>query len=422
MAGQTDPGSVVCPSILDNNDDCANALLLDAGACGGDVENCTIDFDTRSATTDGPVGACFAPIPFPNRDASDEFVEDVWYEYVPTCSGEVTVDTCTDTNFDSMVAIFGGGACPGPGVICDDGVGTPEDTSCACADDGDGCMGSCFAASDLLFSVTANESYFVRVGGYAGSNTQSSGTGTLSITLSCPTLTAPTLAPSPHDILKNRYISIDALSPNAGLVSFDIKATLTSSMVSGVTAIGAEWWAGDPITSWPGVPAATGECVSVMTSTRPATPPDWSGCDTIHLTGCGIIPTSTYDIVIADIATESAALVASTQAKPGTKWWGDVVGPFNPVADEWNPPNGTTNIDDAVAAIKTFQDPSLVGPGCGASPCNATHLSVTDVQPHGNAGQPFGAPNLLVNINDVFGILLGFQGTDFPGFDVGNCP
>jgi hypothetical protein len=63
-----------------------------------------------------------------------------------------------------------------------------------------------------------------------------------------------------------------------------------------------------------------------------------------------------------------------------------------------------------------------VGPGCGTPPCNATHVSVTDVQPHGDPGTPFGTPNGIVNIADVFGIILGFQGTDFPGFDLTQCP
>ncbi|MCH9035246.1 MAG: hypothetical protein IID42_12220, partial [Planctomycetes bacterium] len=47
-------------------------------------------------------------------------------------------------------------------------------------------------------------------------------------------------------------------------------------------------------------------------------------------------------------------LVAETQAKPHEKWHGDCVGFFN--GTEWTPPNGVTSIDDAVAAIKTFQD------------------------------------------------------------------
>jgi len=220
-------------------------------------------------------------------------------------------------------------------------------------------------------------------------------------------------AAAPHNVLKNRYISIRALAQNPGLTVFDIKATLTSTLVNGVTTVGSDWWAGAPDAA----------CISIMSPTRPASPPDWTGCDTIHLTGCGIIPTSTYDISIVDVATESAALLARTQALPaGSKWFGDVIGTFDPVADQWTAPNGIVAIDDAVAAIKTFQNPSLVGPGCGTPPCNATHVSVTDIHPAGFPLQPWGTPNQLVDINDVFAIILGFQGVEFPGPDLGSCP
>jgi|GEM_PF-2890362 len=229
-------------------------------------------------------------------------------------------------------------------------------------------------------------------------------------------LESPVLAAAPHDILKNRYISIDprgADQLNFGK-SLDIRLTLASTLVNGVTAVGSSWWAN--------VPDAA--CISIVGTTRPAIPPNWDACPTLHLTGCSIIPTSTYDIVAVDGAVESAPpLAAQTQALPGgSKWWGDVVGQFDPVADAWGPPNGFVAIDDAVAAIKTFQNPSLVGPGCGTPPCNATHVSVTDVQPHGFTGTPFGTPNLQVDINDVFGIILGFQGVEFPGPGIEQCP
>jgi len=224
---------------------------------------------------------------------------------------------------------------------------------------------------------------------------------------------APLPAAAPHDILKNRYVSIDALTPNPTLSAFNIKATLTATLVNGVTAIGSEWWAGQPDAA----------CISIMSPIRPAAPPDWTGCGTIHLTSCGFIPTSTYDIVVVDGTTESGALSADTQALPGSnKWFGDVVGSFDPVADQWSPPDSLVTINDAVAAIKTFQDPSRVGPGCGNPPCNATHTSVTDVHPAGFPLQPWGLPNKLVDINDVFTIILGFQGREFPGPQLQSCP
>ena len=71
-----------------------------------------------------------------------------------------------------------------------------------------------------------------------------------------------------------------------------------------------------------------------------------------------------------------------------------------------------------MAAIKTFQNPSAT-PGCPAPPCNATHMSVTDVVPNLTPGPQI---NLIVNINDVFSIILGFQGQEYPGPDIELCP
>ena len=215
---------------------------------------------------------------------------------------------------------------------------------------------------------------------------------------------SPKLADPPHDILKNRYISIKPGNPALNI--FDIRLTLVSTLVNGVTAVGSQWWANSP----------GADCISIVTATRPASPPDWSACSTVHLAGCPIIPTSTYDIVAIDGQTVSDPLSADTQAKPGVKWHGDCVGFFT--GTEWTAPNGQTNFDDAVAAIKTFQNPSAT-PGCGAPPCNATHVSVTDMEPNLTPGPQI---NAIVNIADVFSIILGFQGFEYPGPGLELCP
>lgn len=213
-----------------------------------------------------------------------------------------------------------------------------------------------------------------------------------------PTLAPPELADSPHDRLKNRYISINPLGAegaNAGL-DLDIRVTMTNTLVNGV-AVGLQWWANAP----------DAECISVVGPSRPTSPPNWDECRTLHLTGCPIIPTSTYSIVVVDGDFESGPLVgAATQAKPGVKWHGDVVGFFNEV--EWTPPQGSVNIDDVVSAIKTFQDPGAI---------NATHVSVTDVHPNLSGTQI----NKTVNFDDAFVIVLGFQGQEYPGADVRLC-
>ena len=63
---------------------------------------------------------------------------------------------------------------------------------------------------------------------------------------------------------------------------FDIKLTLTSTLVNGVVAIGSVWWANPP----------DADCVSIVGPTQPALLPNWDACPTLHLTGCPIIPTA----------------------------------------------------------------------------------------------------------------------------------
>ena len=103
----------------------------------------------------------------------------------------------------------------------------------------------------------------------------------------------------------------------------------------------------------------------------------------------------------------SAEELLDTQAKPGAKWHGDCVGSFDGAV--WSPPNGTTSFDDVVAGIKTFQDAGAI---------NATHLSVTDVHPNQNGTQI----NLIVSFDDVFQIILGFKGNEYPGPQIELCP
>ena len=170
--------------------------------------------------------------------------------------------------------------------------------------------------------------------------------------------------------------------------------------MNGVTAIDSVWWASEP----------DEKCISIVDPSRPSVPPNWDACPTLHLTGCPIIPTSIYDIVAMDGSlTSDPPLSAETQTKPGAKWHGDAVGFFDGDTNTWTAPNLVVNADDFVAAIKTFQDPNA---------SNATHVSVTDMVPNLDGTQI----NLIVNINDVFSIIKGFQGNEYPGPQIELCP
>jgi len=377
------------------NDDCANAIEVNGVPAPGTGE-LTIDTNNICATADGPWNVD------QSCDWGAEVIADIWYHYVAEHCGNLTIQSCGDAAHDQIFAMYDAtSGCP---VSAFDEV--------ACDDDGCGVEGG---ESSLTLSVNVGDELLFRVGGWFIIDgfipiARSDFTLHFSYDNPCPVTDPPMPAPPPHDILKNRYISL--VPGNTDIGQFDIKLTLTATEVNGVTAVGSSWWAKAP----------GADCVSVLSPTQPASPPNWNACPVVHLTGCPIIPTSFYDAVTVFETRESGVLSVSTQAMPtGGKWWGDVVGQFDPAGDAWGPPNGVVAIDDAVAAIKTFQNPSLVGPGCGTPPCNATHVSVTDVHPAGFPQQPWGTPNQLVDINDVFAILLGFQGNEYPGPAIDLC-
>ena len=225
------------------------------------------------------------------------------------------------------------------------------------------------------------------------------------------TFTSPIQAPSPHDILKNRYLSIDHRGEdgvNVG-VGYDIQIELSGTLVNGVTAVGSHWWANVPDTN----------CISIVGPTQPTVPPNWDACPTLHLTGCPIIPTSSYDIVLVVGGLASGpSLAAHTQALPAdNKWWGDAVGfftgPEGVPPNVWTPPQGVAGFDDVNAALKTFLDPNAI---------NATHTSVTDLHPNRPTLQPpANQINKLVNIDDVFKFIQAFQGFQYPGPEIHLC-
>ena len=214
--------------------------------------------------------------------------------------------------------------------------------------------------------------------------------------------------PPPPDIhiLKNRYLTIDPRGANGTNFGqdFDIKATLTNTQVSGVTVVGSSWWAYPP----------DANCISLLGPTRPATLTNWDACPTLYLTGCSVIPTSTYDLVAVEVdgVGSSPPTIGETQLRPDSnKWWGDAVGYF--CGTYWSGPQGVCNFDDVNASLKTFQNPNAM---------TATHVSWTDIHPNRpDLGGISVHPNKLVNTDDIFQFIKAFQGFEYPGFDLVNC-
>lgn len=133
----------------DNNDCGAGVIDL--------VEGTPTAFTTVNANTDGYDESNCG---FTGNNAIEN---DVWFRYLPTCSGEVTISTC-DTDFNARLAVYFI-SCPqsaDEAVACNDG---------ACGN-GDG--------AEVTVDVTAGFTYWVRIGGVNGAT----GTGTLNV--ACP--------------------------------------------------------------------------------------------------------------------------------------------------------------------------------------------------------------------------------------------
>ncbi|HMN96441.1 MAG TPA: hypothetical protein PKC43_11285, partial [Phycisphaerales bacterium] len=127
------------------NDNCANALPIALGATA---------FSTIGATTDGPAlpGTC-------EEGFGLSFVNDIWYVFTATQTGNLTVSTCGTATYDTRLAAYQGTACFGPLV--------------ACNDDGPGCPGF---TSLMVVPTTAGQQYLIRIGGFGGS-----GSGTVNL-------------------------------------------------------------------------------------------------------------------------------------------------------------------------------------------------------------------------------------------------
>ncbi len=124
---------------------CAFAVTIATGSAA---------FSTTSATTDGPNPQPECDPSFPN------FLNDIWYRYVPVQSGALTASTCNQATFDTKVGVYTG-ACGSLTLI-------------GCSEDAPGCAGF---TSAVQVAVTAGQAVLVRIGSYD----QLSGSGTLTL-------------------------------------------------------------------------------------------------------------------------------------------------------------------------------------------------------------------------------------------------
>jgi cysteine-rich repeat protein len=160
------PYETSCTDTIDNdcdfNTDCADSDCVADPACAGAPPN--DECANSVAITDG--GTTFTNIGSTEDGGSTACSTlssgDIWYDYFATCDGTLTVDTCTDTDFDSLLVVYNGLSCPAIGEV-------------VCNDD------SCGAQSSLSLPVTQGEAYKIRVRGFYG---PAFGSGTLTVSCS----------------------------------------------------------------------------------------------------------------------------------------------------------------------------------------------------------------------------------------------
>ncbi len=222
-------------------------------------------------------------------------------------------------------------------------------------------------------------------------------------------------ADPPNDRLKNRYISF---KPGHVGQLVKLKITLTASLPH-PGSVNDSWWVKAPVVPvpelFPKPLVGLGECVALLGPEASAAEIDWdaAGCQTLHVTGCPIEPTSEYEVEAELGGVLSFPLTVLTALQPDAgRFWGDTVGTFD--GTEWTAAQGVSNINDAVVAINTFQGGQVVAPIPGST---IAHLSVPDVEP--------GNINTVVNFADVLILINAFKGDPYPFGPAdadGNCP
>jgi hypothetical protein len=151
-----------CPA--PTNDSCSGAVVL--ASTGGDYPFCTLH-----ATTDGP------SVSSASCSQVTQIHNDVWFYYEALSNGQLTLSTCNDATFDTVIAVYGSviqGFSPCP----TEGVGTA--TFLGCSDDAVGCNG---LTSKLTVNVNAGSRYRIRVGGFSA---VARGNGVLHVTFTQP--------------------------------------------------------------------------------------------------------------------------------------------------------------------------------------------------------------------------------------------
>ena len=138
------------------NDNCAGATVVTCGTLyTGSTVNATND--VLPAVSCGGID-----------NTADGFYKAVWFRYTAATSGEVSISTCAQSDYDNYLRVYTGTSC---GTI----------TSCV-GYDNSGC-GFMFGPAAMLLNVTAGTTYYILLGGYDNSVFSY---GNYSLQITCP--------------------------------------------------------------------------------------------------------------------------------------------------------------------------------------------------------------------------------------------
>ncbi len=373
-----------CTPSTPANDACAQATILPS------EPSVSEPFNNTCATTDGPASV--------DCPSAQPVGKDLWYKYTAPCSGSVTVSTCGTTSMDAIIDVYGGQAvCPCP---------TTSAGLITCGDDTCGIGGG---PAQVTFNVTAGMCYTIRVAGW--NSASGNGLVNLSYNTSCE-VTPPTPQPDPLNN-KCRYVSMTIHAAAKNMVA--IRVTLTSlhhvnPPYSGGPSTPFTSFEGQ--TRWVGPPQAYTESAAnpatFWSAALQCTPhyQQWNSQGLIHVTGSGIVPSSTYSVQTLDsncAGSEGSCTDISPALLLGTTRWGDVVSPYNPPATTAQPDFG-----DISAMVDKFRS----APG-----------AIRKVQALLDADDQFGVfdPAGEINFSDIAHCVEAFRGRPYP-FTIATCP
>ncbi|UCE62306.1 MAG: hypothetical protein JSU63_11445 [Phycisphaerales bacterium] len=225
------------------------------------------------------------------------------------------------------------------------------------------------------------------------------------------TAVTPQEAPSPHNVRKNRYVSIAPGTNGEETVAIQVRLACMmrcSGDLSWACSDDGECPNGTgpcvehpdvgAVLGWVDEPDENGVSAIVSTPVFRVWPEDF-----IHVGDCAVIPVARYEFrSTLDGVIFTLPLEVGTIAKPQDKHYGDTVGVGTGLL--WpelgfTPPNGIVNINDVQAYALT------------AAGEESPSADITWVDLHGlGDGRP---PNFVLNVSDLQSILFGNEGQTF---------